>query len=267
MFKYFKRQLKIGIIGCGAIGTILAKKINNDIDGAIVVALSDLDKSRANTLAEQLSGKKGKVKAVDIDKLVVMSDLVIEAASKGIVKEVVTKCISKKRDVMCMSVGGFIGNEGLLSKAEEKNCNVYLPSGAIAGLDGVKAAAVGKIKSVTLTTTKPPKSLDGYENAKTKKVVYEGNVIKAVKLFPKNINVSASLSLAGIGAKNTNVKIVVDPNTTKNTHEIVIEGDFGKITTKTENVPSPLNPKTSYLAILSAIAMVKRIVGKIEVGS
>ena len=264
MFNYFKKRLKIGIIGCGAIGTILAKAIDRDLKGAVVVALSDQDLGKANALSSQLQSRP---KVLDGKGLIRKSDLVIEAASGKIVPEIAAKTFAAKKDLMCMSIGGFIGNEHLIEVAKKRNCNLYLPSGAIAGLDAVKAAKVGKIKSVTLVTTKPPKSLSGYENAKKKKIVYEGNVIKAVKLFPKNINVSAALSLAGIGSKKTKVRIIVDPSVKVNSHEVIVEGDFGRIVTKTENKPSPLNPKTSYLAILSAIAMVKRIVGNVEIGT
>ena len=264
MLNYFKRRLKIGIIGCGAIGTILAKAIDRDLKGAKIVALSDMDLGRANALSSQLSSKPKVTKGSDLIK---MSDLVIEAASGKIVPEIAAKTFAARKDLMCKSVGGFIGHEHLLEIAKKRDCNLYIPSGAIAGLDAVKAAKVGRITSVTLVTTKPPSPLDGYENAKKRKIVYEGDVIDAVKLFPKNINVSAALSLASIGPKKTKVKIIVDPSVTLNTHEIIIEGDFGKITTKTENKPSPMNSKTSYLAILSAIAMVKRIVGNVEIGS
>ncbi|MBT4823860.1 aspartate dehydrogenase [Candidatus Woesearchaeota archaeon] len=262
LFKFRREKLKIGILGCGAIGSVLAKAIDKDISGAKVVAIEDSIKKKANVLAAQL---KSKPKVVSFNKLIGMSDLVIEAAGKEFVKVIAEVTFSKGKDLMCMSVGGV--HQGLLDVAEQCKCNVYIPSGAIAGLDAVKAAANGKIKSVTLVTTKPPKSLSGYENVKVRKVVYSGDAMKAVELFPKNINVSAALSLAGIGFKKTKVKIIVDPSVKRNIHEIVVEGDFGKITTKTENKPSPLNPKTSYLAVLSAIAMVKRIVGKVEIGS
>ena len=264
MLQYFQKKLKIGIIGCGAIGTILAKAIDRDLKGAKIVALSDQDLGRANALSSQL---RSRPKVLDGKGLIRKSDLVIEAASGKIVAEIAARTFAMKKDLMCMSVGGFIGNEHLIEVAKKRNCNLYFPSGAIAGLDAVKAAKVGKITKVTLVTTKPPKSLSGYENAKKKKVVFEGNVTQAVKLFPQNINVSAALSLAGIGAKKTKVKIIVDPSVKVNSHEIIVEGDFGKISTKTENKPSPINPKTSYLAILSAIAMVKRIVGNVEIGS
>ena len=128
-----------------------------------------------------------------------------------------------------------------------------------------------------MTTTKPPKALEGapyivknkinLNTITTKTIIFEGSALEAVDAFPANINVAASLSIAGIGAEKTKVKIVADPNTGKNMHEIVVEGVFGKLTTSTENLPSPNNPKTSYLAVLSAISMVKKIVGNVKVGN
>ena len=66
-------------------------------------------------------------------------------------------------------------------------------------------------------------------------------------------------SLAGIGSEKTKVRIVADPNTDKNTHRIEAKGKFGKITIIVENVPDQNNPKTSRLAILSAIECLRGI--------
>ena len=102
---------------------------------------------------------------------------------------------------------------------------------------------------------------------KAEEVLFSGSPLEAVKGFPKNINVASVLNLAGIGAKKTKVRIVTSPTYTKNTHEIEITGDFGRITTRTENVPSKKNPKTSALAILSAIATLKGIVESVKIGT
>ena len=82
----------------------------------------------------------------------------------------------------------------------------------------------------------------------------------AVKLFPKNINVAATVSLLGVGFDKTKVTIVVDPSFHSNSHELRVKGEFGQMTCHTYNVPSPDNPKTSYLAAMSAISALKRIV-------
>jgi len=193
------------------------------------------------------------------------------------VKDMLLLAYKNSTDIMIMSVGGVLGNEDLLKKLDKSNIKVYMPSGALAGIDAIKAAGCAGISSVTLVTRKPPKGLEGafyieknkidLKKIKKETVVFSGNVNEAVKGFPKNINVSAILSLAGIGAKDTHIKIVVVPGSTTNSHEIIAQGVFGKIVTRTENVPSPTNPKTSYLASLSAIATLKGIVKNIKIGT
>ncbi|MFQ5952709.1 MAG: aspartate dehydrogenase domain-containing protein, partial [Candidatus Omnitrophota bacterium] len=133
------------------------------------------------------------------------------------------------------------------------------------------------IESVTITTRKPPKSIKGapylsennidVEGIKEETVIFEGNALDAIKGFPKNINVSALLSIAGIGPEKTRVKIVVSPEYTRNTHEIEVKSKAGTIKTRTENVPSPDNPKTSYLAALAAIASLRGYFDSIKIGT
>ena len=139
------------------------------------------------------------------------------------------------------------------------------PSGAICGVDGLKAGALAGIKSVTLVTTKPPKSL----GLKVEKwtIVFDGTAREAVKRFPQNVNVAACLSIAGIGFDETRVQVVADPLATRNQHKIIMEGAFGRIRVEVENLPSPTNPKTSHLASLSAIATLKRALDPVQVGA
>ncbi|MEM3464355.1 MAG: aspartate dehydrogenase, partial [Candidatus Bathyarchaeia archaeon] len=177
-----------------------------------------------------------------------------------------------------MSVGALV-DSGLLSEisrtAKENGRKVYIPSGAVAGLDGLKASAIGKIESVTLTTRKPVEGLmdNPYFMEKTggkvekPTLVYEGPAREACRLFPANVNVAATLSLAGIGAEKTVVRVVADPTISRNIHEIEVKGDFGELRVHVENVPSAENPKTSFLAALSAIATLKRLTEPIVVGA
>ncbi|VVB68589.1 putative L-aspartate dehydrogenase [uncultured archaeon] len=160
--------------------------------------------------------------------------------------------------------------------AEEHGSRIYIPSGAISGLDGLKSASIGTIRKVTLTTTKNPKGLEGapyirenkvdLEALKEPAVIFEGSAAEAVKAFPANVNVAATLCLAAREGK-VRVKIIADPNINVNRHEIMAEGDFGQIFTRVENVPSPKNPKTSYLAALSAIATLRSIVEPLKIGT
>ncbi len=201
----------------------------------------------------------------------------MEAASAKVSGDILVKCIETGRDCMIMSVGGLIGREDLLKIAGEKNVKVYIPSGALCGIDGLKSASAGRINSVTLTTRKPIKGLEGAPYLKEKNinlsaitgetVIFEGTAEDAIKGFPQNVNVSAALSLAGIGAKKTRVRIVTSPLYTKNIHEVEIDGECGKIFTRTENVPSKSNPKTSELAVFSAITTLAGITSSVRIGT
>lgn len=269
------KKLKVGIIGCGTIGNEIALSCVGLLkDKVELKALYDIDKKKTEKLSRLV---KRDITVDSMDTLFDKADLIVESASACISREVVEKAIEKSKDVMVMSVGGLIESEGLLEEARKKNIRVYFPSGAVCGIDGLKGARLSKIESVTLTTRKPPGGLEGapylkeknidIHSIKSEKVLFSGNPLEAVKGFPKNINVASVLSLAGIGAEKTKVRIVTSPEYTKNVHEIEITGDFGKLMTRTENVPSRKNPKTSALAILSAIATLKGIVESVKIGT
>jgi aspartate dehydrogenase len=131
-------------------------------------------------------------------------------------------------------------------------------------LDGIKSARIGGIDEVVLTTTKPPKGLGMDVGKKT--IVFEGPAAEAVKKFPKNVNVAATLSLVGMGFEKTKVRIIADPEVERNQHEIYAKGDFGELRARVKNVPSPMNPKTSYLAALSAISAIKKFGESVVIG-
>jgi aspartate dehydrogenase len=255
---------KIGLLGCGAIGTRIAMAADTGKIPADLTHVYDFDKTKSQTLVSKL-----KKKPVIVDNPHLLSsnpvDIVVEAASQDAVKNHALSVLQNKKDLMIMSVGALLDEsvlEVLLNASKEFKKKIYLPSGAIAGLDAIRSVR-DELESVTLTTTKNPKALAGATFFETNKVdldkiskptiIYEGNARDAVRLFPANINVAALLSLAGLGSQRTKVKIVADPATTRNTHLIQAKGGFGNLTVNVENVPDPDNPKTSRLAILSAI--------------
>ena len=269
-------MIKVGIIGCGTIGWELAKACQKRFSGEVTLeALSDIDAVRARRLQKAL---KPRPVILSADQLVKRCDLIIEAASKQASYEVAKKALSLGKDVMLMSVGGILGKEKeIFEVARTHRCCLYLPSGGVVGIDGLKAASIGKIYRVTLTTRKPPQGFEDspyvlkhgirLKNLKQEKILFEGNAFQAVKGFPKNINVSATLSLVGIGAKKTKVRIIASPQMLVNVHEVYVQGDFGSFYTRTENFPSEENPKTSRLAILSAVATLERILRNVKIGT
>jgi len=271
------KRLRIGIVGCGAIGSSLAEAIVKRFPReARVSSLYDLDRLKSESLAKKLRIYSSVAKS--LSGLMKNSDLVIEAASAKSSFEIARKALVLKKNVMVMSVGGLIREFDYLSKLSAKNnCKIYIPSGAISGIDALKAANIGRISEVTLTTTKNPKGFKGVQYLKSKgillneikknKVLFYGKAEDAVRFFPQNINVSAVLSLAGIGIKRTRVKIIASPKASRNIHEISINASSGRIFTRTENILHPKNPKTSYLAVLSAIAVLKGIFKTVVIGT
>ncbi|MFH1552322.1 MAG: aspartate dehydrogenase [Candidatus Omnitrophota bacterium] len=265
----------IGIIGCGTIGSELAGYAKKSLARYVLkIVLYDSDSVKSEKLAERLSNV---TIAAGIKEIIAESDLVIEAACGEIVPDVLKAALDTGKDVMVMSIGGLLGSEDLLEAAREKGVKVILPSGAIAGIDAVKAAKIAGIESVTLTTRKPPKSLKGAPYLSEKNidvdtltgetVIFQGSATEAIKGFPKNVNVSALLSIAGIGAEKTRVRIIVSPEYTRNIHEIEVKGSAGTLTMCTENVPSPDNPKTSYLAALAAVASLREYFDTVRIGT
>lgn len=267
---------KIGLVGCGAIGAEIAHALDSGAIDATLVAVCDHNPATANSLIEGLSNKPIRAR---LEELVSLSELVVEAASQKAVPSVARAALGSGKRLLIMSVGA-LADEGLFSEirklAKENRCTVYLPSGAIAGLDGLKSASIGAISSVTLTTTKNPKGLKGapyilekgidLDHLTTATLIFEGSAGDAVRAFPANVNVAATLLLAS-GGRDVRVRIVADPQIAVNRHEIEVVGEFGRLSTRVENVPSPKNPKTSYLAALSAIATLRAIVDPVKIGT
>ena len=260
------KKMRIGLLGCGNIGRILADAIDREEVDCSMVAVFDQDVERARELADSLH-KKPRV-SEDFEGLLQDTDLVVEAASQDAVKEYGVKAIESGRDLLIMSVGALVDevlfNE-LVQIINKTGRRVYVPSGAIAGLDGIKAAKTKGIDSVELTTRKPPAELGTTTDKEV--VVYDGSAREGIKKFPKNVNVAATLSLAGIGFDKTKLRIIADPNVNRNIHEIRVKGAFGEFTIKLNNLPSPNNPKTSYLAAMSTIAALKEINSVLRLGT
>ena len=255
--------MKLGIIGCGAIGSDVSKAAE-DMDEIEKIYLFDIDKKAEQNLCKTI--KKAEIKPVEdfLEKV----DVVFEAASQQAVREYAECTLKAGKDIIIMSAGSLFDDRfrtKLERIAREKQCKIYLPSGAVCGIDGILSASVDIIDEVTLVTTKPPRSLGKSFDRRT--VVFEGSARNAVKKFPRKINVAANLSIAGVGLDKTKVEIVADPVATRISHKILAHGKFGRLRAEVENMPNPNNPGSSYMASLSAIATLKRIVSPIQIGA
>ena len=269
-------SVDICVIGCGAIGTTIAREAEG-IPEVGSVYLTD----RSKECAAKLEEKFLKVQYVpDIVPILGEIKLVVEAASQEAARYYVPLALSAGVDVLLMSVG-VLGDEefqrDVFRLAKRKDAKIYVPSGAVGGIDALSAAKVEDIDDVTLTTTKPPSAFGESEyldskgivpsSIRVRTVLFEGSAREAVKHFPQNINVAATISLAGIGFDRTLIRIVCDPQVKTNEHHLQAKGRFGDIDVVTRNVPSPRNPKTSYLAALSAISAIRKITGNSWIGA
>ena len=266
--------IKIGIVGCGSIGSGVATYIDKQLSfAAVVYALADKDDKVAINLQKNLSSKP---KIYDNITLVKKVDLVIEAATASAASFLLKKVIIYRKDLMILSVGALIDKASLLKKAAKRGINIYVSSGAVSGMDGLGALSMGNIKRVSLITSKPPRGLIGADylkkkrinltNLKKEKVVFRGSVKEAVKHFPRNINVAAAISLAS-AFKKVEVCIKADPKLKRNIHYIFVDSQEAKLNIRVENVPSKANPKTSALAILSTQQLLKKIFSPLKIGS
>jgi aspartate dehydrogenase len=263
----------IGLMGCGTIGTPLAMAIDSGrVANASLSGLFDIVDENARDLKTKLKSTPQVYHNFDrfVDST---ADIIIEAASQQAVKNFAKSIIESGKDLMVMSVGAladtlFLAELLELTPIRKGHSKIYVPSGAIAGIDAIRSVR-HIADSISLTTKKSPKALAGapfftarnvsLDNITKVTEIYEGPAVEAVKLFPANVNVAAVLSLAGIGVEKTMVRILADPEATTNQHEIVATGSFGEIKISVNNVTAPGNPKTSFLAVLSAIECLRSI--------
>jgi aspartate dehydrogenase len=268
-------MLGVGLIGCGAIGTALAKAIDKGEAGSIrLLSVYDVDLNAAKRLVGKLRRKPkvvGSAEEICSDPRI---DLVIEAASQQAVREFGEAILRAGKDLVVLSVGA-LADDALKRRLERAAAahgrKIYIPSGAVVGIDGVRAASIDRI---VLITRKPPRALArnprvGREITRLKRsrIVFEGPAREAVRLFPASVNVAATLSLAGLGFDRTWVRIVADPKLKRNVHEIRVEGRAGRIVTVAENLPMRGTPGTSRLAALSIIRLLRNLSEPVYIGA
>lgn len=267
--------LSIGIIGAGTIGGYLARAIlRGEVKRARLAAVADIVPP-CGALGEELRDHHVPVVSSFTDLLDYPVRLVIECANQEVLGQCARLFVSRGIDLMVMSVGALVHGtflQDLAQEAERKGCRIYIPSGAIGGIDALRAAKSQGLEEVILTTRKPPASLGkvrglDLEGLREPMVVYEGRAEEAVIRFPLNVNVAATLSLAGIGPEKTKVCVIADPAVNQNIHEIRAKGGFGSFEIRLSNRPSAENPKTSLLACLSALALLKGIREPVQIGS
>jgi aspartate dehydrogenase len=267
--------LRLGIAGLGAIGLEVARRVDQGtIAGVELTAVSARDADRAR---RKLAGFRAPPRLVALDELPREADVVVECVPAEHFLAAAEPSIRLGRILMPLSVGALLRHMHLVDLARETGARIVVPSGAIVGLDAIRAVAEGEVASVRLVTRKPPASLasalyliekgisvDGIEEPL---LLFTGSARDAFKGFPANLNVSVALALAGIGPDRTEVQVWADPTVRRNTHTITVKSDSSDLTMTIENIPSAENPRTGVITALSVIAALRRLTAPLVVGT
>ena len=241
-----KKTRTVGIIGCGAIGTLIAQAVEQRIVKCDKLLLYDYNKEKAELLKKSMQFPVTVVSSVD-EMLNLRPAVIVEAASQQAAIAYVSRIVAANVDLIVMSTGALLG-------LDVQSRRIHVSSGAIGGLDAIASAALAGIDEVILTSRKNPKALE--MNNKEAKLVYEGSAEEAVKLFPREMNVAATLALT-VKPANVKVRVLSDPKVQRNTHEIQVKWRFGEMLLHFANDSHPQNPHTSALAAWSAIKLLQ----------
>ena len=263
----------IGIVGCGAIGRALLDAANA---GKLSVAVAGVTSRSEKSARDFLATLPKPPPYLDLGNLIAESDLVVEAAGARIVPALAEEVFAAGKDLMVVSVGALLDHPEIIANARALGRRLFIPSGAIAGLDGIKSACAGEVSSITITTRKPPEGLEGapylarrgisLAGLKVESEIFSGTAREACRGFPANVNVTAVVSLAGIGPDKTRVRIFAVPGLKRNCHDVEVEGEFGRLAVHIENVPSE-NPRTGKLTALSIIRSINDTAETVRVGT
>jgi len=268
-------SLTVAVGGLGAIGLAVAKALDaGRLEGLRLTAVSARDVAKAQ---RAMSGFAAPVPVVPLGELAEHADVVVECVPAAAFADVAGPTVERGRIFMPISVGAMLRHMDLVDRARRTGARIIVPTGALIGLDAVRAAAEGTIREVRLVTRKPPLGLAGapylvengigVEGLTEAKRVFEGTAREGAAGFPANVNVAAALSLAGIGPDATRLEIWADPAVTRNMHTITVDADSARFTMSIENVPSEENPKTGKITALSVIAALRRLTAPLVAGT
>jgi aspartate dehydrogenase len=261
------------LAGLGAVGLEVARRIEVGIPGLVLTAVSvrDAEKARRN-----LPPIGDSIPVLAVEALAQSCDVVVECLPPALFCTVASATIERGRLFMPLSVGQLLENWNLVARAKQTGARILVPTGGLIGLDAVRAAAEGTVRSVTMITRKPPNGLEGapylvergisLANLKEPRKVFDGTARDGARGFPANVNVAAALSLAGIGADRTRLEIWADPALDRNTHRIEVDADTAQFSMSIANVPSD-NPRTGRIVALSTVAALRGLVSELKVGT
>ena len=267
--------MKVGIAGTGAIGLRVARALDaGDIPGFHLAAISARRSERA---AEVNSALATPVPVRDFAGLAEHCDVIIECLPPQLFPEITRPVLMAGKTLIVLSASQLLLHGDLIDLAEEHGGKIIVPSGAMLGLDALKAAAVGTITSVSMITRKPVAGLEGAPylvkngidlSGITEPVcIMSGSVSQIAREFPANVNVAAAISLAGLGPERTTLEIWADPGVTRNVHSVQVASDSSDFNMSIEGRPSDENPATGRITAQSVIALLRQMTATLRIGT
>ncbi|MGI9295878.1 MAG: aspartate dehydrogenase [Pseudomonadales bacterium] len=266
--------MQVGIAGFGTIGKAVGAALDKGIPGLELCAVSS---GHAKKATAALQSFETPVPVLSAPELAATCDVIVECAPTAAFMKIATPVLEAGRTLVTVSGAAILDHPEVVELARAHGGQIILATGALLGLDAVRAAAEATIHSVTMVTRKPPRSLLKAKHIVENQIdisalseplkVFEGNAREGAEKFPSNVNVAAALGLAGIGPENTQLEIWADPTKTRNTHTIVVDADSARFELLIENIPTEENPGTGRITALSVIAALRALVAPLRVGT
>lgn len=275
--RYTKENpMRVALGGFGNVGQTLARSLSS---GAIpearltAIAARDLDaaRARANAMDPMPVFVPG-------EELPEHADVIVECATGEAFPLIARAALNAGKLLLPVSVAALATHSDILDLAESSPGTMQVVTGALPGMDSIRGARESGIHSVKLTSNIRPESLareeyilergfDFSTPPQTPVKVFEGSAREAGIAFPRHFNVGIALSLAGIGPDRTEVEVWANNDIPGTVHEVAVDSNAIKLTLKSENLPSPDNPRTSSSVAPSVMAALRSLVASVRVGS
>lgn len=271
-----REPARIGLAGFGNVGQYLARALDSGVlPHARLSAVTARDLAKAARNAEGLASRPA---VVPLEEICAHADIVVECATAGALPEIAREVLGRGRQLVLVSAGGMPAFPDMVEFAERHGGRIRIASGALPGLDSVRGAAEGELRSVRLTSRIRPNSFIGEPWLEQRGLdfrtppagpvqVFSGSAREAAEAFPRHFNVAIALSLAGLGLERTMVEIWADPHIPGAQHLVEVEAEEIVLTMRSQNFPSRTNPKTSQAVGPSILAALRSMTATLQVGS
>ena len=267
-------MLKVAIGGLGAVGWVVARALDGAEAGVRLVAVSAAEADRAKA---RVASFRHPPEVLPLKELAAAADVVVECLPAQCFDHVARPVVATGGILVTASAGALMERNALIAEAARAGARIFVPSGAILGLDGLRAAREAGLKEVRLTTRKPPRSFGPLvphlgrsvpaDSIAEPLLLFSGSARQAIRLFPANVNVAAAVSLAGVGPDDTQVEVWADPRVARNTHRIEVRSTANEFTIETSNLPDPDNPRSSTITGHSIVALLRRLTEPLVIGT